>query len=146
MTLPIEDNDLEPEPLKEVKKTMITGSLIIAILLALLFVIVLSDRTNESDRRGREAQTKVTARVEACHLYNEDQTLRRHFQIDNILTLARLQGLDVDTIQASAEFGIYVDFVNDSYPFRQCSPDCVNALYDPAIDDCPAASNENGDS
>lgn len=115
-------------------------------LICVLFIVVFSDRNNEFDRRAREKEQKIEARIESTKLYNVNQTKLRQFQTDNILTLVRLGGKnDPEVIKASPEFAQYVAFVNESYPYRQTSVDCVNALFDPEVDDCPPASNEAGD-
>lgn len=135
--------------LKELRKSrlwMLVGGFVIILLLGLLAYVVYVDRNNDSDRRKREAASKIEARVESTKLYNTDQTKRREFQIDNILTLVDLGGKQtIEEVKAKPEFAKYVEFVNKSYPYRQTSVACVTALFDPAIPDCPPASNEAGD-
>lgn len=137
------------QALKELKATknwLKYGLGALIFLICILFIIVFSDRNNESDRRQREKDQKIEARIESTRLYNVDQTRRREFQTDNILTLVKLGGkTDPEVVKASPEFAQYITFVNDSYPYRQTSADCVNALFDPEIGDCPSASNEAGD-
>lgn len=131
--------------LEDLKRSMLWQNVIIVLLLGLLAAIVFIDRNNDGDRRAREAQRQVDGRVEACHSYNVDKTLQRNFQINNILTLSQLTGRDPEALKVDPRFAKYTDFVDKSYPYRQCSVDCVNALFDPKIPDCAIASNENGD-
>lgn len=132
--------------LKSTKNWLKYGLGALIFLICVLFIIVFSDRNNESNRRQREKDQKIEARIETTRLYNVDQTRARAFQIDNILTLIKLGGRnDPEIVEASPQFAQYVAFVNESYPYRQTSVDCVNSLFDPQVPDCPPASNEAGD-
>lgn len=130
--------------LKGMRNAIVFGGFAIIVLLGLLAFVVFSDRKHDSDRRAREAQTLVEARIESCHSYNVDKTLQRNFQVQNILTLVQLQGRDVEVTKADPRFQTYVDFVNNSYPYKQCSINCVIASYDPNLADCGSAKDEAG--
>src|SRR4051794_14130846 len=120
------------QALKELKSSrnwLKYGGGAVILLICILFIMIFSDRSNESDRRQREKDQKIEARIESTKLYNLDQTRRREFQTNNILTLVKLGGKnDPEIIKQSPEFAQYVAFVNESYPYRQTSEACVNAL------------------
>jgi hypothetical protein len=130
--------------LKGMRNAILFGGFVIIILLGLLAFVVFSDRKHDSDIRAREARSLVEARIESCRGYNVDKTLQRNFQVQNILTLVQLQGKDVETTKTDPRFQTYVDFVNNSYPYKQCSAECVIASYDPNLVDCGSAKDEAG--
>lgn len=133
------------DALASMRRIILYGGLVILVLFGLLAYVVFTDRHNESNRRDREATNQIQARVESCHQYNTDQTRDRNFQVKNILTLTELSGrITVEEAKARPEFQQYVDFINNSFPYRQCSAECVKAYYDPMVPDCEPARNEIG--
>lgn len=131
--------------LNELRRSILILNGIIVVLLIVLGFTVFVDRHNDGERRKREASAVIDARIEICRQFNQGQATDREFQVQNILTLSVMSGKDKATVESDPRFAQYKQFVNDTHPYRQCSVACVTALYDPDIQDCAAASDEQGD-
>ena len=125
------------------ERTIILASAVtvIAIIIAMVAVVVNSVRLDN----GRE-EDRVERAVEACLQYNRDQTRNRVFAHDQIIAVSRILGeATEDELEALApRLAEYDAFVTEQFPYRQCSPVCVDAYFNDAVADCGPALDEEG--
>lgn len=116
------------------------GLFVVAMLIG-AFIVHKSD----VDNRERDRRNLVTARVEACKTYNQDQTRNRLHDHQQLITVTEIFSPGrVDSLLNSPQLAQYDEFSAEFYPYRQCSIDCIVAQFDPTIDDCPPAQTEGG--
>lgn len=115
-------------------------SVVVAVLIPLGFVLSERSKDQAADRELEER------RIEACLSYNLDQTAARDYVVEDKRQMAVtfFHLTDAEITALAPEFDEFARFAAESFPYRTCTPGCVDAHYDPDIPNCPPSQNEEG--
>lgn len=110
------------------------------------------DEEAAAEQQREEAQReedRITRSIEACFNYNEDQTNDRATAILAIPEMAvsffNTSREEADALLETPGGEVFVNFVRERNPYRQCSRECVIAHTTPGQTKCDPALNEQGE-
>lgn len=154
MTEEGQDPKGESSPFDDLRRWMkvLAGGCCLAVVSLLIVVLVVYnlEKDQRQAEKVRDKQALLERATENCHTNNEGQTRERNFnreQIVNVITNIDPTPPTPEEVQAfrdSPGLKNYYDFIEESYPYRQCSPECVMAQLDPDTPNCAPASTEQG--
>lgn len=140
------DHELEGKvPFTRTEK-IVLAALVMSMLVAILIPtgFWLQERSKDQAANNELGER----RIEACLSYNVDQTASRDFAVEDKRQMAVtfFHLTDQEIAALAPEFEEFAAFAADAFPYRACTPDCVDAHYDPDIPNCPPSDNEEGTS
>lgn len=127
-------------------RTVLLASLanILFTVLALGIFVVRADDAIAKVKLERQQRSQ-----QSCLQYNRDQTRNRDFNLELVPSLAKnffdSTAEEVAQLVLSPGYSAYREFIVEKFPYRQCTPECVEAYVRKDLADCKPASNEAGD-
>lgn len=130
-------------PFTRLEKMVLTA-LVVSVALTILIpgAFVLTERSKDQAAQ-RELEER---RIEACLSYNADQAAARDYVVEDKRQMATtfFHLTPAEIADLAPEFDEFARFAAQSFPYRTCTPGCVDAHYDPDIANCPPSDNEEG--
>lgn len=123
---------------------MVLSALVVSLALTILIpgAFVLSERSKDQAAE-RDLEER---RIEACLSYNADQTAARNYAVEDKRQMATtfFHLTPAEIADLAPEFDEFARFAAESFPYRTCTPACVDAHSDPDLPNCPPSDNEEG--
>lgn len=150
----MEEGEMEAvDPFDSIKRwfKLLAAGMAVALCSVLLTSVALVryQSQNEAEREEQFLEERTDRAVESCKLYNEDQLRDRDFAHDQLVTIFAVFSRSDHTVaqveeEREEELAAYDSFVASKFPFRQCTPQCVEALVEPEMKKCPPAKTVEG--